>query len=150
MGLTCSAPCRGPQPVGPTRKFVPQFTKCKVIRIIDGDTVEVQAKLHKLCPTYTFTLRLARIDCPELKSNNADEKRVAELAKNFTSARTLNQTLRCVVHSYGTYRGRLIADLFVDDTSLSSQLIMNRLAVPYDGRRKMPPRNWVDYYNRLE
>ena len=42
-----------------------EYTKCKVIRVIDGDTVRVDVDLG--CDTHVnLTLRLAGIDAPEM------------------------------------------------------------------------------------
>ena len=142
MGMCWSAP-----PAERQSAFVPQFKTCRVVRVIDGDTVEVEARLGWCSSPTLFTLRLSGVDCPEKRSKNAGERRIARLATQYTTFHVLNKSVRCQVHCYGTYRGRLIASLWVpeDGRSLAQKLLRHRLAVPYDGKKKKSPADWRTY-----
>lgn len=61
--------------------------KCKLLRVIDGDTIEVDIDLG----FYTWrkvTLRLADIDAPEVRTKDLEEK-----VKGFESTEVLKEQL---------------------------------------------------------
>ena len=67
-----------------TKPFIPNIKYAKVIKVYDGDTITIAAKIHPLDSNYyRFSVRLAHIDCPELKTKNKDEKNYAEKAKRI-------------------------------------------------------------------
>jgi len=61
-----------------TEKYIPPIKKGRVIKIYDGDTITIAAKLPNFyfwnkSPIYRFNIRLNGIDCPEIKSKNKTE-----------------------------------------------------------------------------
>ena len=57
-----------------TTIFIPQIRFAKVIKVYDGDTITVAAKLpFKQSPIYRFSVRLRSIDSPEIKGNSKKE-----------------------------------------------------------------------------
>jgi endonuclease YncB( thermonuclease family) len=86
-------------------------------------------------------LRLRGIDAPELKSG--DFKSQAKASKAWLAAALEGKRLTIRTfkeHGSGELDkyGRILAEVFVDGelVSLNQQLIDNRLAVAYDGRKK--------------
>ena len=46
--------------------------------------------------------------------------------------------------------GRILADIFLKDEpkiSIGTWLIEQKLAVSYDGKKKISPENWLKYHN---
>ena len=46
--------------------------------------------------------------------------------------------------------GRILADIFLKDEpkiSIGTWLIEQKLAVSYDGKKKISPENWLEYHN---
>ena len=48
--------------------------------------------------------------------------------------------------SYDKY-GRILADVSIDDVSVSKMLLDKRLAVSYNGGTKASPEDWMKYYS---
>ena len=72
-----------------TKKFCPSFKECWIIRVIDGDTVHGAVRLGEgsSCNRYKkkivkFSIRLARIDAPEIKGKNLNEKICAKVSRD--------------------------------------------------------------------
>ena len=110
------------------------IVKATVLRIIDGDTIEVKA--HPW-PGFNpvIKIRLLGIDTPELKSKCSQEKKLAIQAKEYlTSITPSSVTLHEV--QYGKYAGRLLAEIHADDTNLSNELIEKGYARAYDGGQR--------------
>ena len=58
-----------------TKPFVPNITRAKVIKVYDGDTITIASKIHCMdFNYYRFSVRLANIDCPEIRTINEIEK----------------------------------------------------------------------------
>ena len=75
-----------------TKPFIPNIKSAKVIKVYDGDTITIAAKIHFLdCQYYRFSVRLAHIDSPELKTKNIDEKNYALRAKTELENVILNK-----------------------------------------------------------
>ena len=94
--------------------FAATFTG-QVVGVIDGDTIEV---LHS---GQAERIRLNGIDCPE-KGQAYGKK-----AKQFTSSLVFGKQV--IVHPYKQDRhGRTVADVFVDETNVSRELLRVGLA----------------------
>ena len=143
--------------IGGERSSIP----CGVVRVIDGDTVEVLLELgHSLAPETLFTavcpLRLAGIDAPETRTRDAAEKAAGLRVKN---------ALRMLLTTHGAAWalstgitgaagqdkfGRLLGDLapwnvraaklIAPSRSVSEWLLarFHGVVVVYDGRERKP------------
>ncbi len=130
-----------------TVSFVPPVTHGKVVKVYDGDTLTLASKLpYANSPVYRFQVRFSGIDCPEIKGKTESEKQVAQLAKQFVSARVLHKIVELQSVELEKY-GRLLARVYCDGFCLNDELCVERLAVAYDGGTKQSPENWLDYYN---
>lgn len=129
-----------------TIKFVPPIDRGFVIKVYDGDTITIASKLpYKKSPIYRFSVRLNGIDCPEIKSNDSREKECAQIAKKALSDLILHKTVSLKNLDMDKY-GRILADVYINDTLINRYMIDNKLAVSYDGGTKKPPNDWMNYY----
>ena len=131
-------------PLGDLKKFVPPLHIAKVVKVYDGDTLTVGAPLHigGERKFFKFSVRVAAIDCPELRTKNASEKQVAIEAKSFVQDRILNRIVHLTDIGQDKY-GRMLARVSCNGEDLATQLIDAHLAVPYDGGKKTVVEDWV-------
>ncbi len=141
LGLTalCAAPAglgtaqAGERLAGP----VP----AQVIAVIDGDTLEVRARIW-LGQELRTRVRLAGIDAPELKGKCAQERSLAAQARAYLSARLAPREGRAAQVwlrniRYGKYAGRVLARVeTAGGEDLSRGLLAAGLARPYAGRAR--------------
>jgi endonuclease YncB( thermonuclease family) len=129
-----------------TLQFIPPVDKGIVIKVYDGDTITIASKLpYNESPLYRFSVRLAGIDCPEIKGKNDNEKECAQIAKKELSDLILHKIVSLKNVETEKY-GRILADVYLEDLHLNSHMIEKRLAVTYDGGTKLCPTNWMNYY----
>ena len=133
-----------------TIAFVPPISQGVVIKVYDGDTITIAAKLpYKESPLYRFSVRLNGIDCPEIKGSNENEKHCAQLAKEEMSKLVLGKVVYLKNIETEKY-GRILADVYLEDLHLNKHMLEKRLAVKYDGGTKVCTNNWMDYYLKGE
>jgi len=120
---------------GETIPFIPEISKCKVIKVYDGDTITVAAFLKGQRQCYRFSVRLRGIDSPEIKSHNPVEKLAAVNSRDKLSERILNQII--YLEDIGNEKyGRLLADVMFKGENMNKWMLDNNLAVEYDGGKK--------------
>jgi len=126
-----------------TVPFVPPIDKGLVIKVYDGDTITIAARLPYLgSPLYRFQVRLKDIDSPEMRGKTQDEKDAAKLSQRALSDLILNKTVYlkdCANEKYG----RLLANVYVDiengsQIHINQWMIENGYAISYDGGKKAP------------
>ncbi len=105
----------------------------RVLAVIDGDTVLVQARVW-LGQTIEVRVRLAGIDAPELRGKCAAERALAARARDFLAARLDAGDVRLREVRYGKYAGRVLARVeTAAGEDLSDLLLAAALARAYDG-----------------
>jgi micrococcal nuclease len=130
-----------------TVKFVPPITEGFVVKVYDGDTITLAAKLpYDESPIYRFQVRLNGIDTPEMKGKTEDEKKAALYSKNEMIHLVMNKTVELKNVSTEKY-GRILADVYVDGLHVNKWMLDNNLAVAYDGGSKKSPESWVEYHH---
>jgi endonuclease YncB( thermonuclease family) len=134
-----------------TVPFIPPITIGKVVKIYDGDTITIAGRIPGQSTLYRFSVRLAGIDCPEMKSKTVSEKEMAQEAKAFVVSRIMGAVVK-LQHVEMEKYGRLLARVLYVDASgtemcINDQLCEQRLAVSYDGGTKICPTNWREYYD---
>ena len=113
----------------------------KVVRIVDGDTIDVSIDLG----FNIFTIqrvRLLGIDTPEIHTKNFEEKQHGEEAKQFV----INFIEEAEREGYQIYvkttlddkYGRMLGRVVANNQCLNDLLLTNQLASPYNGERKIP------------
>ena len=116
-----------------------------VIKVYDGDTITIAAKLPYIeSPLYRFPVRLNGLDTPELKGNTDDEKTAAKQARDALSQLVLHKKVTLKNVQNEKY-GRILADVYLDNLFINDWLIKERFAVKYDGGTKHIPSSWLKY-----
>ena len=112
---------------------------CKVTRVVDGDTIDVNIDLG-FSIWHKARVRMAGIDAPESRTRNKEEKVLGLAAKTRLKELLKGQkvSIQCTKEK-GKF-GRVLADVIVNDKSINSQLIDEGHARVYHGGKKIP---WV-------
>ena len=115
--------------------------KCKIKKIVDGDTVEIDLDLGFNIILSNQRVRLSGVDTPESRTNNKEEK-----PRGMLSKKELGEKL-----PIGSYQkinttkddnnddkfGRILGEfILADGTNLNKWLIENNNAVEYVGENK--------------
>ena len=110
--------------------------QAKVVDVHDGDTIKAVFKVFD--KYYKWNCRIAHVDTPELRTDNAEEKERAIFVRDKVRELILNKivTLHCL--TFDKY-GRLLAEIVVPGTNerLHEWLISNKYANPYEGKTKI-------------
>lgn len=116
----------------------------KVIEVVDGDTL--RASINGLPePLNRVLIRVNGIDTPEIKGKCRKEKEMALAAKKFLSDElSRTNAISLIDLKWDKYGGRILADVYFDEESVSDLLIENGFAVPYHGEKK------IDHWCKLQ
>ena len=109
---------------------------CEVKRVVDGDTVDVVIDLG-FDIHYSSRVRLYGIDTPESRTRNKDEKVRGIMSKEYLiDALSKGQV---VIKTYRDKKGkfgRVLGEMYVDDSSINLRMVDEYLAVKYEGQNK--------------
>ena len=110
---------------------------CKIVRVVDGDTVDVDIDLGFSHWIHNERIRLYGVDTPECRTRDAEEKKAGLLAKEFVEdALHVGGTYTLTTKEKGKF-GRYLGTIYLtDDTSINAALIREHLAVAYHGQSK--------------
>ena len=114
-----------------------------VVRVIDGDTVEVDASADMPPELASVRVRLRGVDAPGTwKPKCESERQAGNAATAFTKA-ALARAGSIVIRdpAWGKYGGRVIANMVLDGETLSARLIAAGLGRPYSGGKRQ---GWCD------
>ena len=107
-----------------------------VVRVVDGDTVAVDASADMPPELADVKVRLRGVDTPE-KGGRAkcdSERQAGQAATAFPVAVIKNASAVSVrAPAWGKWGGRVIADLIADGESLATLLIAQGHGRPYEG-----------------
>ena len=116
--------------------------RCKIVRVIDGDSILVDIDLGFGLWIHGESIRLFGVDCPECRSRDPKEKAAGLAAKDFVKG---------LLHDGGTYTlttkekgkfGRYLGVIKLEDgTSINGELVKENLAVAYHGQNKSEIQN---------
>ena len=118
--------------------------KCKILRVVDGDTVDVDIDLGFDILLSNQRIRLKGIDTPESRTRDLEEKKFGLLAKQVVEGYCpIGQTitLRTSKDERGKF-GRILGEFMVYHqatdryTSLNNILVDEGYAVAYEGQSK--------------
>ena len=130
--------------VPPSRKSCYNFRVTEIVKVLDGDTIDVEIDLG-------FDLykkervRVAGVDTPEKRTRDLEEKALGIDATNWlkeklesTLAGDDELTIRTELHGGVGKYGRLLGWLYIGDSelSLNEQMITEGYAWAYDGGTK--------------
>ena len=111
--------------------------KCKMVKVIDGDTIDVDIDLGFGVWMQKQRIRLYGIDTPESRTSDLEEKKYGLAAKDFlikwTNAGGL--TLKTHKDDRGKF-GRILGEIWCFDTNVNEKMIEEHHAVRYMGQSK--------------
>ena len=114
---------------------------CKIVKVVDGDTVDVDIDLGFGVWMRNERVRLYGIDAPESRTSDKEEKKYGLAAKKYVQECMpvdSTQTLRTMKDDVGKY-GRILG-VFVlpqyNDQRLDEMMIKHHHAVDYHGQSK--------------
>lgn len=116
--------------------------RCKVVHIVDGDTVDVDIDLGFGVWMHKERVRLFGIDTPESRTRDLEEKKYGLAAKDFiTNMLDDSGGIILKTHKDGTGKfGRILGELWrttdFADKSINQYMIEKHHAVEYHGQSK--------------
>lgn len=117
------------------KALLPYVYNCDLVRVVDGDTVDINLKLGFDVILSKQRVRLAGIDTPESRTRDLEEKKLGLEAKEFLKDLCYEGF---VLHSLGKGKyGRILGVLYDNEgNSINQKLIDADLAVEYWGGKK--------------
>ena len=115
--------------------------RCKITRVVDGDTVDVDIDLGFGVWLHKERVRIYGIDTPESRTRDLEEKKYGLAAKEFVKEFVRdkggsNIVLRTRKYDAKGKFGRILGDIIVDNVSMSETMIKEHHAVTYYGQSK--------------
>lgn len=111
---------------------LPGPTPADLVRVVDGDTVEVRARIW-LDEWIGVSVRLSGIDAPELHGRCPAEREKAAAARDYLSRLIEGHALTLEDISPDKYAGRVEARLLADGQDTAAALLADGLARPLEG-----------------
>ena len=111
---------------------------CVVLRVVDGDTIDVDIDLGFDIILAKQRIRLYGIDTPESRTRDQEEKYYGKLSAAFLQKHCPKGsyiTLKTHLDKKGKF-GRILGEIIVDGNNLNQQMIEENLAVEYTGQSK--------------
>ena len=114
--------------------------RCDIVRVIDGDTVDVDIDLGFGIWRKKERVRLLGVDTPESRTRDEEEKKYGLLAKNFLCK--MLDDCQIILKTYKDAEGkfgRILGELWRegDTISINTHLINNYHGVQYKGHSKI-------------
>lgn len=128
--------------------FIPVIKTGKIVKVYDGDTVTISARIYitetQVTKLFRFNVRLRGIDSPEIKTKNDKERMLGIEARDGLRAFIMNEIVTLENVDYDKY-GRILADIITKNgTNVSDWMLSNDYAVKYNGGTKHRPSEWTD------
>lgn len=112
--------------------------QCRILRVIDGDTVDIDIDLGFGVWMHRERVRLYGIDTPESRTRDLEEKKFGLLAKAYVRDHLpvgSIQTLVTIKDGKGKF-GRILGKFKIGDDILNEKMIKDYQAVEYNGQSK--------------
>ena len=108
-----------------------------VLRVVDGDTVDVDIDLGFGMTYKKQRVRMLGIDTPESRTRDLVEKKFGKASKAHLQSILERDDIELVSHDKGKF-GRILGELFLGDSlySINQQMIDEHHAVAYTGGNK--------------
>lgn len=116
-----------------------QAEPAKIIRVVDGDTIVIEAPWVPDPLKKEIAVRVWGIDTPEktYRAQCDKEAQQGETATQFTKEKVANSKVHDVTFiEWDKYGGRILGNITLDGVSLRTLLIENNLARDYHGEKK--------------
>ena len=108
----------------------------EVTSIYDGDTFSANLIGYPSIAGERIGIRINGIDTPEMRDNRPKIKALARKAKQYAVQRLREGKQIVLLNMKRGKYFRIVADVYVDGSSLGEELIAAGLAKPYDGGKK--------------
>lgn len=111
----------------------------EILRIIDGDTVEIAAPYLPAPLKPKLSIRVLGVDTPEKgwRAQCDEERELGNQATLFTTNLLANATKTQIeIRKWDKFGGRVLGDVIIDGKSLTAMLIENGYAREYYGKKK--------------
>ena len=112
--------------------------KCTILRIVDGDTIDVNIDLGFNMWIHRERIRVSGIDAPEMRTKDKVTKVFGKASKEYVQSLLpigSTQIVKNKKKKKGKY-GRILGDFIIEDKMLSALMIENYHAVPFNGQSK--------------
>jgi micrococcal nuclease len=112
--------------------------KVSIVKVVDGDTVDVDIDLGFGMVYKKQRVRMLGIDTPESRTRDLVEKKFGKASKKHLKGMLEEaESIELVSHDKGKF-GRILGDLFIgsNETSVNQQMILDHHAVAYTGGNK--------------
>ena len=111
--------------------------KVSVVKVVDGDTIDVDIDLGFGMTYKKQRIRMLGIDTPESRTRDLVEKKFGKASKAHLKSILESGGIQLVSHDKGKF-GRILGELFIGDSSYSinQQMIDEHHAVAYTGGNK--------------
>ena len=111
--------------------------KVNVVKVVDGDTVDVDIDLGFGMSYKKQRVRMVGIDTPESRTRDLVEKKFGKASKAHLKSILESGDIELVSHDKGKF-GRILGDLFIGSStfSVNQQMINDHHAVAYTGGNK--------------
>lgn len=122
----------------------PNFYSFPITKVVDGDTVEFEAKFLPPELKQKLKVRIYGVDTPEKAPRALCEREAAwgKAATDFTKKAIMaSQQRHVVIYDWDKYGGRVLGDVYLDGVSLRALLIQNGYAREYFGDKK---KSWCE------
>jgi len=115
--------------------------KCKIIKVLDGDTVDIDLDLGFKIILANQRVRMAGVDTPESRTTIAEEKVRGVISKKKLAEKLPIGSWQIIEtqkpDSNDDKFGRILGVIILEDgTRVNDWLIQNNYAVPYKGENK--------------
>jgi micrococcal nuclease len=110
--------------------------KCKIVEVIDGDTVKVDIDVGFNIWMSNLVIRMLGIDSPESRTQDPIEKSFGLLSKKRLEELLPVNSTQIVQTTVDDKYGRILGDFIVNNESVSASLVRDAYAVPYNGQNK--------------
>ena len=112
--------------------------RSKVVKVVDGDTIDVDIDLGFDVVLSKQRIRLYGIDTPECRTRDENEKFYGKLSADFLKKYCRKGSyiiLRTHLDKKGKF-GRILGEIIVDDVNINQLMVKENMAVEYHGQSK--------------
>ena len=117
--------------------------RCKILRVVDGDTVDVDIDLGFGMWMHKERVRMMGIETPESRTRDKVEKKFGLASKQFVKDMMpvgSKQVLKTQIDRSGEDKkgkfGRILGDFLIDGKKLTETMIKEGYGVVYTGQNK--------------
>lgn len=134
LAITSTIPMHGVAEEEKKKQDYHCFTVDEVLKVVDGDTLDVRVKLLPFPLLTDVRIRMQGIDTWETRTRNAEEKKKGLAAKQRLIELTAKNILACLTKR--DKYGRWLGVLYSGKVNLNRQMLREGHAYEYDGGKR--------------